>query len=101
MVKHQEMYLGVPTSKIIRILTTQSVDQCLVECVLTTNCSSVNYMQTELTELNETMEGKCYLLRTDRFRDVDLFTTQAAIRSIYQLPISVAHFSIQVNLAAN
>jgi len=77
MVEHTDMHLDVQSERILNSTKGFSEDECILSCVLTLNCTSSNYY---------TSTKHCDALSTDRFRDVDNFTTLTG----------ATHFSIEV-----
>ena len=95
MIPHEQMYLNVTPEHVIQTL---NIDECLVQCVLTPNCTSLNYLQTNNEiSMNEAMEGECQILNTDRFRQITNYKTQAEMVSKFGVA-AMTHFSIQVCL---
>lgn len=76
------MYLDVVAMKGFDVNNT---DECIVQCIYTKNCTSINYI---IEDNAKDEEGYCELLNTDRHRDFSKFENASEYKAM--------HFSLQV-----
>ena len=86
MKKHTDKYLAVEP---IKGINTNDTDECIIHCIKTKNCTSINYWS--LTDA-EDEQGYCDILETDWHRNFSKYVNTSEISK------KVTHFSIQVSL---